>query len=40
VWIETGGYPIVNNLIDLRVYLRVGKLGWRFANVTEVLGDH
>ena len=29
-----------NNLIDLRFYLRVAKLGWRFANVPEVVGEH
>lgn len=40
VWIEAGGYPEVNNLIDLRFWLRVGKLGWRFANVPEILGEH
>jgi glycosyltransferase EpsE len=39
-WTEAGGYPLVNNLIDLRFYLRVGKLGWRFANIPEVLGEH
>ena len=39
-WVEAGGYPIVNNLIDLRFYLRVAKLGWRFANVPEVVGEH
>jgi glycosyltransferase involved in cell wall biosynthesis len=39
-WVEAGGYPIVNNLIDLRFYLRLGKLGWRFANVPEVVGEH
>ncbi|HEY8258005.1 MAG TPA: glycosyltransferase [Gemmatimonadales bacterium] len=39
-WTEAGGYPVVNNLIDLRFYLRVGKLGWRFANVPEVVGEH
>jgi len=39
-WVEAGGYPLVNNLIDLRFYARVGKLGWRFANVPEVLGEH
>lgn len=39
-WVEAGGYPLVNNLIDLRFYLRVGKLGWQFANVPEVLGEH
>jgi hypothetical protein len=27
-------------LIDLRFWLRVAKLRWRFANVPEVLGEH
>jgi glycosyltransferase involved in cell wall biosynthesis len=40
VWTEAGGYPQVGNLIDLRFWLRVAKLGWRFANVPEVLGEH
>ncbi len=40
VWTEAGGYPEVNNLIDLRFWLRVGKLGWRFGNVPEVVGEH
>ena len=39
-WVEAGGYPLVENLIDLRFYLRVAKLGWHFANVPEVLGEH
>ncbi|MBA2458080.1 MAG: glycosyltransferase family 2 protein [Gemmatimonadales bacterium] len=39
-WTEAGGYPVVNNLIDLRFYLRVAKLGWKFANVPEVVGEH
>ena len=39
-WTEAGGYPIVNNLIDLRFYLRVAKLGWHLAYVPEVLGEH
>jgi glycosyltransferase involved in cell wall biosynthesis len=39
-WSEANGYPIVKNLIDLRFYLRLGKLGWRFANVPEVVGEH
>jgi glycosyltransferase EpsE len=39
-WTEAGGYPLVNNLIDLRFYLRIGKLGWRFANVPELMGEH
>ena len=39
-WSAAGGYPLVNNLIDLRFYLRVAKLGWRFANLPEVVGEH
>jgi glycosyltransferase EpsE len=40
VWVQAGGYPLANNLIDLRFYLRVAKLGWRFANVPELIGEH
>lgn len=39
-WEEAGGYPLVNNLIDLRFWLQVAKLGWRFANIPEVIGEH
>lgn len=39
-WEEAGGYPVVNNLIDLRFYLRVAKLGWQLANVADVVGEH
>jgi glycosyltransferase EpsE len=39
-WAEAGGYPLVNNLIDLRFYVRVAKLGYHFANVPEVVGEH
>ncbi len=39
-WSEVGGYPLVNNLIDLRFYLRLAKAGWRFANVPAVVGEH
>ncbi|MGH7509230.1 MAG: glycosyltransferase family 2 protein [Gemmatimonadales bacterium] len=39
-WAETGGYPLVNNLIDLRFYLRVAKSGWQLANIPEVVGEH
>ncbi len=39
-WSDVGGYPIVNNLIDLRFYLRLAKAGWQLGNVTEVLGEH
>lgn len=39
-WEQAGGYPEVNNLVDLRFWLRIAKLGWRFATVPEVLGEH
>jgi glycosyltransferase involved in cell wall biosynthesis len=39
-WAEAGGYPLVNNLIDLRFYLRVAKLGWQLANIPQVVGEH
>jgi glycosyltransferase involved in cell wall biosynthesis len=40
VWVEAGGYPKVADLEDLRLWVKVGKLGWRFANLPEVLGEH
>jgi glycosyltransferase involved in cell wall biosynthesis len=39
-WSEASGYPLAENLIDLRFYLRVAKLGWRFANLPDVVGEH
>ncbi len=39
-WSEAGGYPQVNNLIDLRFYVRVAKQGWKFANIPDVVGEH
>lgn len=39
-WWDAGGYPLVNNLIDLRFYLRVAKLGWCLANVPVLVGEH
>jgi glycosyltransferase EpsE len=40
VWTEAGGFPEVPNLVDLRFWLQVAKLGWRFANPPEVMGEH
>jgi GT2 family glycosyltransferase len=40
VWAEAGGYPEVADLEDLLLWLRVAKLGWRFGNVPEQLGEH
>lgn len=39
-WEQVGGYPLANNLIDFRFWLRIAKRGWRFANVPEVIGEH
>jgi glycosyltransferase involved in cell wall biosynthesis len=40
VWSESGGYPEVADLEDQLLWLSAAKLGWRFANVPEVLGEH
>jgi glycosyltransferase involved in cell wall biosynthesis len=40
VWSEAGGYPQVSDLEDLLFWVQVGKLGWRFANIPEVIGEH
>jgi glycosyltransferase EpsE len=39
-WEQAGGYPEVADLEDLLLWLRMAKLGWRFSNVTELLGEH
>jgi glycosyltransferase EpsE len=39
-WEQADGYALSRNLIDLRFYLRIAKLGWRFANLPEILGEH
>ncbi len=39
-WAEAGGYPPVANLEDQLLWLSAAKLGWRFANVPEVVGEH
>lgn len=40
VWADAGGYPEVADLEDLLLWLSAAKLGWRFANLPEVLGEH
>lgn len=40
VWADAGGYPAVADLEDLRLWIAAAKLGWRFGNVPEVLGEH
>jgi glycosyltransferase EpsE len=40
VWTDAGGYPQVSDLEDLRLWVKVGKLGWRFGTVPAALGEH
>ncbi|MDQ3209162.1 MAG: glycosyltransferase [Gemmatimonadales bacterium] len=40
VWADAGGYPEVSDLEDLRLWLKAAKLGWRFANLPEPMGEH
>jgi glycosyltransferase EpsE len=39
-WAEAGGYPECNNLVDLRLWLRIATLGWQFANIPQIIGEH
>ncbi len=39
-WREAGGYPQIDKLIDFRLWIAIGALGWRFACLPVVLGDH
>ncbi|MDC7223533.1 MAG: glycosyltransferase family 2 protein [Spirochaetales bacterium] len=38
--VDAGGIADVKNITDLRTWISVGKLGWKFANIPEVLGVH
>ena len=40
VWADAGGYPEVADLEDLRLWLQAAKLGWRFANLPQPMGEH
>jgi glycosyltransferase involved in cell wall biosynthesis len=40
VWTDAGGYPEVADLEDLLLWIKAAKLGWRFATIPEVLGEH
>lgn len=37
---QAGGIAEVSNITDLRTWIQVGKVGWKFANIPEVLGVH
>lgn len=39
-WEEVGGYPEVDDIEDLRLWIAFARAGWRLANLPEVLGEH
>ena len=39
-WREAGGYPLVDKLIDFRLWIAIGSRGWQFACLPEILGEH
>jgi glycosyltransferase involved in cell wall biosynthesis len=39
-WCQAGGYPIVDRLIDFRLWIAMGRIGWRFATLPTVVGEH
>jgi glycosyltransferase EpsE len=39
-WRQAGGYPPLESLVDFRLWIEFGRLGWRFANLPDVLGEH
>ncbi len=39
-WEQVGGYPLANNLIDLRFWLELVKCGWQVASIPDTIGEH
>ncbi|MGH8120177.1 MAG: glycosyltransferase family 2 protein [Gammaproteobacteria bacterium] len=39
-WQDANGYPQVDKLIDFRLWIAMGALGWKFACLPQVLGEH
>jgi len=39
-WEEAGRYPLVDDIEDLRIWIRITKAGWKLANIPEILGEH
>lgn len=39
-WEQVQGYPEVNNIVDLRMWVRFAAAGWELANLPEVVGEH
>lgn len=39
-WEQAGGYPLADNLIDLRFWLELVKCGWQVGSIPDVVGEH
>jgi glycosyltransferase EpsE len=39
-WRQAGGYPLIESLVDFRLWIEFGRLGWRFANLPDLVGEH
>ena len=39
-WAQAGGYPEVDDIEDLRLWIALAGLGWKLANVPDILGEH
>jgi glycosyltransferase involved in cell wall biosynthesis len=39
-WEQAGGYPVVDDIEDLRLWIRFAQLHWELANIPVVLGKH
>lgn len=39
-WKQAGGYPQMEDIEDLRLWVTFVKMGWKVANLAEVLGEH
>lgn len=40
VWQQVGGYPDVDDIVDLSLWVRFAATDWQFGTVPEVLGEH
>jgi glycosyltransferase involved in cell wall biosynthesis len=39
-WKQAGGYPELDDIEDLSLWITFAKLGWKLANLPDILGEH
>lgn len=39
-WEDAGGYPDIDDIIDLNLWISMAQKGWKMANIPSVLGEH